>query len=371
MRKITILLVVQVSLFNILTAKAETLYNVIGLGDGIPYSVNDHGQIVGVFNGYATLFDSNGGGNKAVLGTLPQGGPSEAHCININGKIVGWANNSLGVARATLFDISGQGNNLELGRTLAANSPSWAYSINDVNQIVGAVQTQGWWPAIFDIEGNTFQNLSKKGKAFSVQDNGQIVGWVRIEISGGYYYNAGINNTGTDLGGLGYPGSAAWSNNESGQIVGQAQIDASRNRAVLFDSTGSKQNVNLKTLGGTDSVAYSINDIGQIVGWSYNAAGLQRATLFDASGNGNNIDLNTVIEQTSGWVLNVAYSINNNGWIVGSGSNGAFLLKPLGNCTQRPQMDFNGDCKVDFRDFAIFTQSWLDCNLDPLSACWE
>lgn len=34
-------------------------------------------------------------------------------------------------------------------------------------------------------------------------------------------------------------------------------------------------------------------------------------------------------------------------------------------CTNRPEMDFNDDCKVDFEDFAVFCQSWLDCNLNP------
>ncbi|UCG58587.1 MAG: right-handed parallel beta-helix repeat-containing protein [Phycisphaerales bacterium] len=40
-------------------------------------------------------------------------------------------------------------------------------------------------------------------------------------------------------------------------------------------------------------------------------------------------------------------------------------------CTAYPAMDFNQDCKVDFRDFAIFVQSWLECNLDPPEACWD
>jgi len=33
--------------------------------------------------------------------------------------------------------------------------------------------------------------------------------------------------------------------------------------------------------------------------------------------------------------------------------------------------DINGDCKVDFADFAIFCQSWLECNLDPQEACGQ
>lgn len=39
-------------------------------------------------------------------------------------------------------------------------------------------------------------------------------------------------------------------------------------------------------------------------------------------------------------------------------------------CITFPTMDFNEDCKVDIKDFAIFCGSWLDCNLDPPSTCW-
>ena len=45
------------------------------------------------------------------------------------------------------------------------------------------------------------------------------------------------------------------------------------------------------------------------------------------------------------------------------------IVQPV--CTDYPAMDFNKDCKVDFEDFALFTQSWLDCNLDLPEACWE
>jgi len=38
-------------------------------------------------------------------------------------------------------------------------------------------------------------------------------------------------------------------------------------------------------------------------------------------------------------------------------------------CTRRPVMDFNDDCKVDFKDLAIFMESWLECNLNPPEAC--
>ncbi len=45
------------------------------------------------------------------------------------------------------------------------------------------------------------------------------------------------------------------------------------------------------------------------------------------------------------------------------------LLLP--NCTRSLEMDFNGDCKIDFQDFALFSLGWLECNLDPPEACWE
>lgn len=40
-------------------------------------------------------------------------------------------------------------------------------------------------------------------------------------------------------------------------------------------------------------------------------------------------------------------------------------------CTHRPVMDFNNDCKVDFKDLAIFMESWLECNLYPPEVCWQ
>ena len=33
--------------------------------------------------------------------------------------------------------------------------------------------------------------------------------------------------------------------------------------------------------------------------------------------------------------------------------------------------DFNEDCQIDFLDLAIMVSEWLDCNLEPQSACWE
>ncbi|MBW8041400.1 MAG: hypothetical protein FVQ85_15570 [Planctomycetes bacterium] len=39
-------------------------------------------------------------------------------------------------------------------------------------------------------------------------------------------------------------------------------------------------------------------------------------------------------------------------------------------CFAPVEGDANGDCKVDFFDFAIMLSNWLVCNLQPPSACW-
>ena len=39
-------------------------------------------------------------------------------------------------------------------------------------------------------------------------------------------------------------------------------------------------------------------------------------------------------------------------------------------CLEYPQMDFNHDCKVDQADLDIFMKHWLECGLDPNTACW-
>jgi probable HAF family extracellular repeat protein len=93
-----------------------------------------------------------GTGNNIDLGTLG-GDLSGASAINEAGRIAGWARNSQGLSRATLFDPTGAGNNLGLG-TLGGVS-SEAFCINDAGQIVGqAENSQGEWRAtLFDPTG--------------------------------------------------------------------------------------------------------------------------------------------------------------------------------------------------------------------------
>jgi len=38
-------------------------------------------------------------------------------------------------------------------------------------------------------------------------------------------------------------------------------------------------------------------------------------------------------------------------------------------CTSKVSGDVNGDCKVDFDDFALMTSHWLECNIEPAETC--
>ncbi|MBI9018849.1 MAG: right-handed parallel beta-helix repeat-containing protein [Phycisphaerae bacterium] len=40
-------------------------------------------------------------------------------------------------------------------------------------------------------------------------------------------------------------------------------------------------------------------------------------------------------------------------------------------CTKYPKSDINNDCKVNLEDFMILASEWLECNLEPVSACAE
>lgn len=45
------------------------------------------------------------------------------------------------------------------------------------------------------------------------------------------------------------------------------------------------------------------------------------------------------------------------------------IVKPV--CSVKLEGDVNGDCKVDFADFTLVVNNWLECNLDPPEACWQ
>jgi uncharacterized membrane protein len=271
------------------------------------------------------------------LGTLPGYGVSFPYSINEMGQIVGYvldANFDGSVReRAVLFDPNGTGNDIDLG-TLGGQS-SAALSINNRCQIVGSAQTDLgpsiWYATIFDPNGTGNNSaLPPDGASWQNNDCGQIVGFVLVDPPANHTRRAALFEPDSEpntitLGTLvAYDESEALSINNNGLIVGIAYnpglwypyADA---RALLFDPTGNGDNIDLGTLPGYQSaIAFSVNNNGRIVGRANNLDMSvfnwnPRAVLFDGTGNGNNIDLGTL----PGYDSAEAFSINNKGKTVG------------------------------------------------------
>ena len=128
--------------------------------------------------------------------------------------------------------------------------------------------------------------------------------------------------------------------------------------------------IDLGTLGGNASCAYSVNNNGQIVGYSYKSSAYgSYACLFDSTGGGANKSLGG----------GIAYSINNSGQIVGfveaGSSYRAYLFDPTGggaNINLNPtgysyaySINDNGWIAGSARDFFSFDNYYRACLFIP------
>jgi probable HAF family extracellular repeat protein len=253
-----------------------------------PYGINNIGQVVGIsyWPGVAYHAFICSGGAMTALGTLPgssSSSSSKAYGINDNGQVVGEAVTGSMQWHAFLYS---NGTMTDIG-TLQPDIASVAKGINDSGTVAGTI---GAWP-----DSHAFI-YSKGVMTFP-------------DIPFGYTEAVAINN--------------------SGQVVGDDQLTGMEH-AFLFSNGVA---TDLGTLGGGYSNAEGINDNGEIVGFSY-AAGYdgQQHAFLDLNGEPMQ-DLHNLISSNSGWTLEDAVGINNNGQIVGyginpSGQTGVFLLTP-------------------------------------------
>ena len=302
------------------------------------------------------------------LGTLPGGSSSEAYGINNSGQVAGIADTASEPYHAFLYS---NGAMTDLG-TLGPLPFCWVGGINDSGQVVGTAGTAWRQTNAFLYSNGTMTNLGTLGgydsSASGINDCGQVVGWANYDnashLGHAFLYSNGamtdlgspfggtsseadgINDHGQvvggaytasgdehaflysdgkmiDLGSLG--GTLAWALgiNDSGQVVVESET-ASGDHAFLY-SDGKM--TDLAALGGTNAWVSGINDSGQVVGWAQTSSGDKHAFLYS---NGTMTDLNDLLPADSGWILDSANAINNQGQIVGSGShNGverAFLM---------------------------------------------
>jgi len=163
--------------------------------------------------------------------------------------------------------------------------------------------------------------------AIGINNLGQITGIsaTATGASHAFLYSGGSM---IDLGTLGGNSSDGFAVDINGQVVGQSQIASGNIHAFLY--AGGKMH-DLGTVNGNPtSQALNINNKhGWIVGNYYTASDFEYAFLYK----GQMHDLTSLLAPNSGWVLQVADSINDSGQICGTGMiNGqthGYLLTPV------------------------------------------
>ncbi len=257
----------------------------------------------------------------------------EAYAINRKGTVVGLCRTNLGI-RAFLW--SEDRGSIDLSLVLGDVSAA-AYGINDSEEVVGQMVTQGgYWHAFLwsDARGTVDLGTFEGG----MNSNNLFHAFVWQESSGMQ-----------DLGTLGGPYSEASAINDVGQLVGWSALSPGVFRPFVYDGEGGMQPLEGAT--GNFSKAYAINSFGQIVGlmdyapFLYDNSGLQYlapqgvATGIndvsvvvgqrqDALGHNNAYvysggewtELSTLVTPNSCWrYLLLANGLNDNGLIVGQG----------------------------------------------------
>ncbi|MFQ6047968.1 MAG: PEP-CTERM sorting domain-containing protein, partial [Phycisphaerae bacterium] len=265
------------------------------------------------------------------LGTL-SGQDSMALAINDVGDVAGGSTLSGGAGRAFLW--SPPGPMQDIGALDPADD-SIGWGINDLREVVGVSVSYDGVPqprAFLWSQGGGMQQLPTLGGdqawAVDINNGSEIAG--AAQTAGGEIHAVVWDGGGVqDLSTLGGPIAQANAINDNGQVVGDSLTPTWDKHAFFYGGDGGMQDIG--TLGGSDSLAYDINELAEVVGTS--AVNGSELHAFVWSQAGGIQDLNDLIDPASGWVLEAAYGINDDGWIVGVGTNAAgqrhgFLLVP-------------------------------------------
>jgi probable HAF family extracellular repeat protein len=296
--------------------------------------ISPSGQVVGDVETNLQGFFWSPSQNMVGLPHLKGGRYSVALGINATGLIAGYSTyNSIESTHAVLWINS---RIQDLG-TLSGGTQSTASAVNAFGQVVGGSDSA-------NTQFNAFVWSRARGMldlgvlpqgfystALGINRLGQVVGY--SNTTGGNWHafswskSAGMQDLGTLDSGRS-TGATANGVNDSGQIVGTSTCGSSCIHAVLWSASGM---LDLGTLpGSSTSAGNGINNHGQVVGESGHA--------FVWSQTSGMQDLNNLIPANSGWTLDWAFAINDNGQITGSGSiNGtthAYLLTPTGTASR-------------------------------------
>lgn len=265
------------------------------------------------------------------LGALaPSIWPTCAFAINNLGQVVGFSQEDNGVTLNDVYAFRWQnGEMISLG-TLASwtfdglpEGYSVATAINNVGQAVGySVLPDSSSSQLFELaclwQNGVISSLGTLGGnsswANSINNSGQVVGCANLSNgqSHAFLWQSG---TMTDLGTL--PGgnfSWAYGINDAELVVGQADSGTTSHAFIWQSGVMTDLGSLNPTSNSSSSCAYAVNNAGQVVGISSVSGGANHAFLWE---NGVMTDLGTLGPGSS-----TAYAINNAGQVVGYSSNG-------------------------------------------------
>jgi probable HAF family extracellular repeat protein len=312
-------------------ASAQDRYKIIRLPTPAGYNssalgLNDNGSVVGYNvqgDSYQAFLYSQSNGSSIDVGSL--GGQMNAACaINGSGQVAGYSQDANGNLSAFIYTKDG---GIKAVGSLDGGVSSEAFGINNSGLAVGDSQnaTDDHRPVLFDNSGVkdlnvcVAQNSNAFRTAYAINDVGQVAG--RTDTDQGAIHAFLLVSPGgdqKDIGTLGGTNSEALAINKSGEVVGDAETASARPHAFLYRKDSTRD---LGTLPGFDTASFarSVNDQGAVVGDSESAD--QKRAFVYSNGQMSELDkLATNLGDSGFSSLDVAYGINNRGWIAGYGT---------------------------------------------------
>jgi MYXO-CTERM domain-containing protein len=308
------------------SAQAQSQYMIydigtLGGGYSTGYGINNAGQITGssVTAGLESHpFVYTFGGSMQDLGNFSVGGYTEGYAINSSAQVVGASYDSTFTIQSGFRNTSGSYLNLgTLGGSYTAGN-----AINDNGQVAGtAYKTGDNLFSAFRYSGNTMTEIvntlgGNKSEGRGINSAGDLTG--RATLGNGnsvafiYTTGGGMVNLGT-LGGSDSSGGAI---NDSGAVTGTSGTTGNAAQHAFFYN-----GVNMVDIGtlGDNSSGNDLNNLGEVVGSSDIGGSNFRAFVYTS---GSIYNLNSLAANlgASGFsFLEGASSINDNGWIAGTG----------------------------------------------------